>query len=88
MFRGLLYFHLRDASRRLGVVVSVGFSLLCSGFIFAVIHPQGWVGVPVLAMLATGFALAREWRGSLWSAIIAHGINNAMVTLLVRFMLV
>jgi membrane protease YdiL (CAAX protease family) len=32
--------------------------------------------------LAFGFSLAREWRGTLVPAIVAHGLNNGMVGLL------
>ena len=88
MFRGVLYRHL--AARRallLGRgVASVLASIIGSGFVFAAIHPQGWLGVPVLMALATAFALAREWRQSLAASIIAHGINNG-VSLLLLMML-
>ena len=59
MFRGVLYRHLREVSCRWGTVASILASTLLSSFIFAVIHPQGWLGVPVLMSLATAFALAR-----------------------------
>jgi membrane protease YdiL (CAAX protease family) len=78
MFRGVLYRHLREASRWLGVVGSVVGSVLISGFIFAVIHPQGWLGVPVLMALATAFALSREWCRSLVPATVAHALNNGL----------
>ncbi len=55
------------------------FSALASSFVFAVIHPQGWLAVPPLMGLAFVFALAREWRGSLLPAMVAHGINNGIV---------
>jgi membrane protease YdiL (CAAX protease family) len=82
MFRGVLYRHLREASHTWGRRVSVIGSVLFSSFIFAVIHPQGWLGVPVLMALAAVFALVREWRGSLVPPMIAHGLNNG-ITLLV-----
>jgi membrane protease YdiL (CAAX protease family) len=82
MFRGVLYRHLREASCRWGRVVSILFSTLVSSFIFAAIHPQGWLGVPVLMALAIAFALAREWRRSLLPAMIAHGMNNGVSLLL------
>ena len=82
MFRGALYQHLREIGPRLPRLVSVMFSVVVSGFVFAAIHPQGWLGVPVLMSLATAFALSREWRGSLVPAMIAHGINNGMTTLM------
>jgi membrane protease YdiL (CAAX protease family) len=51
----------------------------------AVIHPQGLLGVPVLMGLALAFNLAREWRGTLVPAMVAHGINNGAITLLLYF---
>ncbi len=86
MFRGVLYRHLRDAT---GGKMRFGLSVLLSGaavsFLFAVIHPQGWVAVPALMSLAFAFTLAREWRGTLLPAIIAHGLNNGLLTwLLIR----
>jgi membrane protease YdiL (CAAX protease family) len=56
-----------------------------TSFVFAVIHPQGLLGVPVLMALALAFNLAREWRGTLVPAMVAHGINNGAVTLLLYF---
>ncbi len=78
MFRGVLYRHLREASCRWGRVLSVLFSAAASSFIFAAIHPQGWLGIPVLMLLAFVFALAREWRRSLVPSMIAHGLNNGI----------
>jgi membrane protease YdiL (CAAX protease family) len=82
-FRGVLYRHLREASRGLGAAASVALSALGSGLLFAAVHPQGWIGVPVVTAMGLGFALAREWRGSLTAAVVAHGLNNgAVLTLL------
>ena len=76
-FRGLLYRHLRDATR------AWTFGFLFSAFVvctlFAIVHPQGALAVPLLASLAGGFVLAREWRGTLIPSIIAHGLNNALI---------
>ena len=84
MFRGVLYRHLRDASRSMGTIASVLLSGVVSGFIFAAIHPQGWVAVPALMGLAFAFSLAREWRGTIWPAVVMHGLSNGLVmTLLV-----
>jgi membrane protease YdiL (CAAX protease family) len=81
MFRGVLYRHLREASDRLGFTVSVLLSALAVSFVFAVIHPQGLIALPGLMALALGFALLREWRGALIPCMVAHGINNGMLTL-------
>lgn len=80
MFRGVLYRHLRDATGRFGYAASVLVSTLAVSFVFAAIHPQGWIGVPVLMALALAFNLAREWRGTLLPAMLAHGINNLLAT--------
>jgi membrane protease YdiL (CAAX protease family) len=81
MFRGLLYRHLREASVRFGRVAGVFFSAGLTSFVFAVIHPQGLLGIPVLATLAFGFALMREWRGTLVPSMVAHAVHNGGTTL-------
>ena len=81
VFRGLLYRHLRDVTGFWGRPLSVVISALLSGLVFAVIHPQGLVAVPFLTLLALVFALVREWRGTLVPSMVAHGINNAVLTL-------
>ncbi len=87
LFRGLLYRHLREAFGRFGRVFAVLLGGLAVSFVFAVVHPQGWLGVPPLMGLALAFTLAREWRGSLVAAMVAHGINNglAMIGVLTLF---
>jgi membrane protease YdiL (CAAX protease family) len=86
MFRGVLYRHLRDASARFGRVLSFLASALAVSFVFAVIHPQGVQGVPVLMALAFSFTLAREWRGTLLPSVVAHGLNNTAITFLLLMM--
>lgn len=78
-FRGVLYRHLREASRGLGLFMSIAFSTLLSSFIFAAIHPQGVVAIPALMSLAIAFALMREWRGSVLPSMIMHGVSNGLV---------
>jgi membrane protease YdiL (CAAX protease family) len=72
MFRGALFHHLR---RRWGWAISAPIV----AFIFAVIHPQGWVAVPVLGSIALVLAALREWRGSLIAPMVAHACNNFVV---------
>lgn len=72
MFRGAL---LRGLRNRFGPI----FSGLAVAFIFAVIHPQGILGVPALMSLAFGFALLREWRDSLIAPMVGHAINNGVI---------
>jgi membrane protease YdiL (CAAX protease family) len=77
MFRGALYHHCR---RRLPWWIS---AILVALF-FAAIHPQGWVGIPMLATIAVVLAALREWRGSLIAPIVCHACVNAVtVTMLV-----
>jgi membrane protease YdiL (CAAX protease family) len=79
MFRGVLYRHLREVSGGSRRAVSVLVSALAVSFVFAVIHPQGWAGVPALMALAVALALAREWRDSLVPSMVAHGIHNGLL---------
>ena len=75
MFRGALYAHLRA---RHAAWLSAGVVAV----IFAGIHPQGWVGLPVLASIALVLAALREWRGSLVAPMTAHAINNGSIVML------
>jgi membrane protease YdiL (CAAX protease family) len=84
-FRGVLYRQVREATRRWPYFLSFAASGLLVSFIFAAIHPQGLLGIPLLMALAGGFTIMREWRGSLISCIVAHGINNALVLALATF---
>src|SRR5262249_23027509 len=76
LFRGVLHRHLRESTGRWGFVLSFLFSSTIASFLFAAIHPQGFVAIPALMALAYGFSLAREWRGSLLPAMVAHGLHN------------
>jgi hypothetical protein len=78
-FRGLLYRHLRDLTRRFGGAMSVSSSTLVTAFIFAVIHPQGLLAVPALMAIAIGLTLAREWRGTLITSMTMHALNNGIL---------
>ena len=84
MFRGVLYRYLRDATSRPSQArwISVIISSFISSLIFATIHPQGLVGIPVLMTLAIGFSFVREWRNSLIGPMLMHAINNSIVTCL------
>jgi membrane protease YdiL (CAAX protease family) len=87
MFRGVLYRHLREATWGWGSAFSVVCSIFVTSFIFAVIHPQGLVAVPALMGIATGLNLAREWRQTLIPGMIAHGINNGLLLVLLSLAL-
>jgi membrane protease YdiL (CAAX protease family) len=82
MFRGVLYRHLRESSARWARPLSVIVSGLLTSFVFAALHPQGWMAVPPLMALALTFTVAREWRQSLVPAVVAHSLNNAFICLL------
>jgi len=87
MFRGVLYRHLRELSGGWARWGSVLFSSVFNGLIFAAIHPQGFVAIPLLTCLAINFSLAREWRDSLIAPMIMHGINNGAVTAMMLLMM-
>lgn len=82
MFRGVLYRHLRDSTWRWSRFGSVFLSALVSSLIFASIHPQGLMGIPILTTLAFSFSLVREWRDSLIAPMVMHALNNGTVTCL------
>ncbi len=77
VFRGALFHHLRG---RMGGVMSG----LLVGFIFGIIHPQGFLLVPPLMALGFVFSMIREWRGSIIASMTAHALHNGtLVTLLI-----
>lgn len=80
MFRGVLYGYLRSLMRPLPAIF---LSSLC----FAVVHPQGPLGVVPLTAIGMMLAALREWRGSLLAPIIAHACVNGgtLVMLIVMF---
>jgi membrane protease YdiL (CAAX protease family) len=77
MFRGMLFHYLRS---RFGRVASV----LVVALLFALVHRQGWVSIPMIGAVGLVFAALREWRGSLIASVVAHVINNLVWTLLIR----
>lgn len=81
MFRGAL---LSGAARTIRLAPGI----LVMAFIFAAIHPQGWVTVPALMSLAISFALIRIWRrGSLIASMTAHAIHNGFLVLMMILLL-
>jgi len=80
IFRGAMYQHVRNWA-------GVAGGVLMTGFVFAVIHPQGMLGLPMLMVLGCNFAMIREWRGSLIAPMVGHALNNGMVTLVLLSML-
>ena len=70
-FRGLLFPWLRA---RLGVPAAVLLSALC----FAALH-GAVILIPALTMVGAAFAVIYQRCGSLWPAIVAHGVFNAIM---------
>jgi len=88
MFRGVLYRQLRMSTTLISnFVSSIILSIGLTSFIFAAIHPQGWIGIPALMSIAVGMNLLREYRGSLIAPIVIHSISNGIVmTMMMIFM--
>jgi membrane protease YdiL (CAAX protease family) len=75
LFRGVLFGHFRRHCRWVA-------SGIITGLIFAIIHPQGWIALPALAVIGFNLSAIREWRGSLIASISAHALNNGSALLL------
>ncbi len=76
-FRGALYHSMRGT---VGAILSG----VVTGLIFAVIHPQGWLGVPIIATLGFNLAMVREWRGSAIAPMLSHAmVNGGTFTVLI-----
>ena len=74
-FRGVFYHHLRSS-------FSVLSSIFVSGFIFALVHPQGPIGLLPLTTIGCVLAFLREWRGTLVAPIIMHSLVNSVTLFL------
>jgi len=77
LFRGGLYRGLRGATGY-SLWESMVVSALLSSLVFAAIHPQGILFVPILGALAMSFCLVRELRGSLVAPMVGHALNNGL----------
>lgn len=75
LFRGAL---LSALLRRM----PVGWAVAISSLLFACVHLPDlgflWYAVPNLALLAAALAWLRLRSGSLWPAVVAHGVNNLL----------
>ncbi|MDI9635608.1 CPBP family intramembrane metalloprotease [Kamptonema cortianum] len=69
MFRGQLY----PAMKRF---MPIGVAVVLQGVIFAVIHPQGPILWPALAIVGVTAAILSEETGSLVPAILMHALHN------------
>ena len=82
IFRGGLYRGLRGGTSGMPILASMVVSALLSSLVFAAIHPQGVLFVPILGALAMSFCLVRELRGSLVAPMIGHALNNGLIVTL------
>ena len=73
VFRGILYGTLRT---KLGI----GPAALLSAGVFGAVHGYGMLGLASVFWSGIIWAVAYERTRSLWPAILAHGMNNLMVT--------
>jgi membrane protease YdiL (CAAX protease family) len=80
IFRGGLYRHLR--SRLHWIFAGAG-----SALVFGLMHGYALLMLGPVIMLGLGFAMLREWRGSLVACIVAHFIHNSTVIALMIVML-
>ena len=74
IFRGVLFATFR---RRFGW----GISAVLSALIFSLVHGYGLVGLLSVFWSGVLWAWAYEKTGSLWPGMIAHGVNNLLVSL-------
>jgi membrane protease YdiL (CAAX protease family) len=79
MFRGALLGHLRS-------YLPWWIAAPIVSLLFAAIHPQGWVAIPVLGAIAMTLAALREFRDSLIASMTAHALSNAITLLLMVLM--
>jgi membrane protease YdiL (CAAX protease family) len=79
-FRGVLFGYFR----RHASWVASG---ILSALLFAMVHPQGWLGAPAIGMIGFTLSAIREWRGSLIASMSAHALNNASVMVLLILIL-
>lgn len=77
MFRGVLYGYMRS-------YLSPKAAVPLSALTFAIVHPQGPVGIVPLMTIGMMLALLREWRGTLLAPIIAHGCVNGGTLLMLQ----
>ena len=74
VFRGLLFPWL---GARLGVAAGAALSALC----FAALHGAA-ILIPALTVVGVAFAVIYQRSGSLWPAIVAHGVFNGIMIVL------
>ena len=78
VFRSGFYRHMRQRPGVGGFLLATGMT----AFIFAAIHPQGWVGIPALMSIAFVLSGLREWRSSIVPSMVAHAVHNGALCLI------
>ncbi|MFK2903587.1 CPBP family intramembrane metalloprotease [Dyella ginsengisoli] len=87
LFRGVLFSSLLGFRQRQAMLPAVGnarivLAIGLSALLFGMVHLPDlgwrWYAVPNLALLGIGCAWLRLKSGSLWPAVMAHGINNLL----------
>ncbi len=73
-FRGMLFAYFRRHAHW-------AVSGILTGLLFAIVHPQGWAGVPLIAAIGFNLSVIREWRGEIIASMSAHAMNNATALL-------
>ncbi len=72
VFRGILL-------RSLQPHVGVGWAIVLSSAVFAILHPQLPMGFLSIFCLGAAFAVVYRVTGSIWPSVLMHAINNATV---------
>lgn len=83
VFRSGFYRHMRQRPGVGSFFLSTG----VTAFVFAAIHPQGWVAIPALMSIAFVLSGLREWRGSIIPSMTAHAIHNGAISTLLGVVL-
>ncbi len=87
LFRGVLFSSLLGFRQRQAmlpavsharIVLAIGLSALLFGMVHLPDLGWRWYAVPNLALLGIGCAWLRLKSGSLWPAVMAHGVNNLL----------
>jgi len=87
LFRGVLFSSLLGFRRKHAMLPAIGHARIAlamglSALLFGMVHLPDlgwrWYAVPNLALLGVGCAWLRYKSGSLWPAVMAHGVNNLL----------
>jgi len=62
-------------------------SAIITSSLFAILHPQGLLAAPAIIGIGLALVFMREWRKSLVPSMVAHGLNNGIMLLLLTAIL-